>query len=148
MKLFESGYCWISFFSRLLLGLLFLMIGWHKLFVIGPEVFATEQFVNAYQNYWIPGWLLYGMGYIIPYIELVGGAFLLLGLRVMTVLIILGFLLVIVTYGHLLKEPFFDITTHILPRFILLIIILAIPRTEDRWSIDAWLEYRRGKGND
>ena len=135
----KSGFCWISFFSRMLLGLLFLMAGWQKVFVMGADIHAATLFVEGYKNYWIPQWLLYGAGYVIPFIELVAGVFLLLGLRVMTVLVTLGFLLVVVTYGHLLKEPFFDITTHILPRFILLVILFAVPRREDRWSVDTWL---------
>jgi hypothetical protein len=45
------------------------------------------------------------VGVIIPLIELIAGALVILGLRVRDALVALGFVLVIVTFGHLLREP-------------------------------------------
>lgn len=51
-------------------------------------------------------------------------------------------ILLLVTYGHLLKEPLFSIMDHIFPRFILLAIVFLLPAEEDRFSLDAWLSSR------
>jgi len=57
-------------------------------------------------------------------------------------LLLEGAILLIVTYGHLLQEPFFDITTHIFPRLVLLVFLLVVPASVDRLSIDHWLRTR------
>jgi uncharacterized membrane protein YphA (DoxX/SURF4 family) len=136
----------VAFFARGLLGLLFLMTGWFKVFEMGALEHARLLFVQGYAESWIPVWLLWGLGTLIPFVELVGGVLLLVGFRVREALLALGFLLLVVTYGHLLKEPFFDITTHVFPRAILLLIVLAVPRAVDVWSVDGWLTRRRRVG--
>jgi len=130
-------------FARGILGLLFFMVGWYKVFDLGAMQHAEQLFVEGYRETWIPAWLLWGLGVVIPFIELASGALLLAGWRVREVLWAVGGLLLVVTYGHLLKEPFFDITTHIFPRAIFLLILLVLPRSSDRWSVDAWLEGSR-----
>ena len=55
-----------------------------------------------------------------------------------------GFILIVVAYGHLLKEPLFDTTHHIFPRLVLLTFVLASPAGRDVLSLDAWLRRRRG----
>jgi uncharacterized membrane protein YphA (DoxX/SURF4 family) len=113
---------------------------------MGALEHARLLFVQGYADSWIPVWLLWGLGTLIPFVELVGGVLLLVGFRVREALLALGFLLLVVTYGHLLKEPFFDITTHVFPRAILLLIVLAVPRAADVWSVDGWLTRRRRVG--
>lgn len=135
----EAGLCWIAFFSRIMVGLLFGMAGYYKVFVMGAEAHAQKLFVEPYADSWIPAGLLYGTGYVIPFVELVGGWLLVLGWRRRTAGVIFGFLLLLVTYGHALNEPFFHVTTHILPRFLLLLPVLAWDETVDRFSLDAWL---------
>jgi uncharacterized membrane protein YphA (DoxX/SURF4 family) len=75
-------------------------------------------------------------------VELLAGALLLIGWRTREALLALGFLLLLVTYGHLLKEALYSIIDHIFPRFILLAIVLLLPAEEDRFSFDAWLSSR------
>ncbi|MCZ6478593.1 MAG: hypothetical protein O6851_09800 [Gemmatimonadetes bacterium] len=133
----------VAFFARGLLGVLFLMTGGFKVFEMGALEHARLLFVQGYAESWIPVWLLWGLGTLIPFVELVGGVLLLAGFRVREALVALGFLLLVVAYGHLLKEPFFDITTHVFPRAILLLILLAVPRAADVWSVDGWLTRRR-----
>ena len=50
--------------------------------------------------------------------------------------IALGFVLAVVTFGHLLKEPLYEFHTHVIPRLALLLFVLVIPREADRFSID------------
>ncbi len=138
-----QGYCWAAFVARWMLGLLFLMAGWFKVFEMGAVQHAETLFVESYQDYWIPEWLLWATGFVIPFVEFLTGALLLVGWRVREVLVVLGGLLLLVTYGHLLKEPFYDITTHIFPRVVFLLILFVLPRDADRWTLDAFLRRRK-----
>lgn len=127
---------WLAFFARVMVGLLFGMSGWHKVFVMGAGNHAQKLFVEGYADSWIPVWLLYGTGFLIPFVELVGGWLLVAGWRRREVAVAFGFLLLLVTYGHALQQPFFDITVHVLPRFLLLIPVLVWDETVDRFSVD------------
>ena len=71
----------------------------------------------------------------IPFVELIAGALVILGLRTRDALMALGFVLVIVTFGHLLREPLFNLTGHVIPRLALLLFILWCPPEEDRFSL-------------
>ncbi len=42
------------FFVRMILGLMFMMYGFHKVFAIGAVDFACGNFVGGYQDTWIP----------------------------------------------------------------------------------------------
>jgi len=84
----------------------------------------------------LPVWSLWATGVAIPFIELFAGGLVILGLRTREALIALGFVLVIVTFGHLLKEPLYEFHTHVIPRLALLLFILLLPREDDRLSID------------
>lgn len=136
------------FFARVLLGLLFLMAGWHKVFEMGAVTHARKLFVSGYAGSWIPVPVLWGLGVAVPFVELAAGLLLVAGWRTREALVAVGLLLLMVTYGHLLSEPFYDITTHILPRAALVVVLLALPREADRWSVDGWLAARReGRGS-
>ena len=139
-----QGYGWAAFIARWMLGLLFLMAGWFKVFEMGAVQHAQALFVEGYQDSWIPEGLLWATGFVIPFVELIAGVLLLVGWRVREVLVALGGLLLLVTYGHLLKEPFYDVTTHIFPRVVFLLILFALPRHADRWTLDAFLLRRKG----
>lgn len=125
-------------FARLLLALLFLMPGWAKVFGIGPLEVAREMFVGDYAGTWIPVWLLWAAGTAVPFVELVGGALLAVGLWVRPVLLILAGHLLMVTYGELLADPLWNVSTHVFPRALLVIALLSAPAVWDRWSVDTW----------
>ncbi len=107
-----------------------------------PLGHAATYFTGPYAGTWIPHWLLLGTGVTVPVVELLAGALLLIGWRTREALIALGFVLLLVTYGHLLKEALFSTIDHIFPRFILLAIAFLLPPDEDRLSIDAWISSR------
>ena len=67
------------------------------------------------------------------------------GLRVREALIALGGVLVIVTFGHLLREPLFNLTGHVIPRLALLLFLLWCPREVDWLSLDYVLTRNRNK---
>ena len=139
-----GGRAWAILFARGVLGLIFFMAGRWKVFVMTPAGHAHRWFVDPYADTFLPGWSLWITGVSIPFVELFGGALLILGWRVREALIALGFVLLIVTFGHLLKEPLYEFHTHVIPRLALLLFVLMVPREDDRFSMDAWLARRRG----
>jgi uncharacterized membrane protein YphA (DoxX/SURF4 family) len=132
---------WAVAFARVILGLIFGMAGYWKCFVLTPPG-HVRRFFLPYADTWIPIWLLWTAGLAIPVVELVAGWLLVLGFRVRESLIALGIVLVTVTYGHLLKEPLYSFTDHVIPRLVLLVFVAWLI-DEDRFSIDRWLRVRR-----
>jgi uncharacterized membrane protein YphA (DoxX/SURF4 family) len=126
------------FFARLVLGLIFFMAGVWKVFQLGPLEHARKYFL-PFADTFLPIWSLWLVGVTIPIVELLAGALLLVGLRVREALIALGGVLVIVAFGHLLREPLFNLTGHVIPRLALLLFLLCCPRENDKWSVDHFL---------
>ena len=141
-----DGMTWALLYARWILGLLFLMAGFYKVFVLGVGEHARRFFVEGYSDTWIPLWLLWAVGMAIPFIELVAGGFLCLGFRVREACLAIGTILLVVTFGHLIKEPFFSVADQIMPRLMLLIFILAVPQERDQSSLDVLLLKRRWDG--
>jgi len=133
---------WVLLFARLVLGLIFFMAGVWKVSQLGPLEHARKYFL-PFSDTFLPVWSLWLIGVIIPLLELIAGALVLLGLRTRDALIALGFVLVIVTFGHLLREPLYDLTGHVIPRLALLLFVLWCPREHDRFSFDSFLARRK-----
>ena len=123
-------------FARWVLGLIFFMAGVWKVFQLGPVEHARKFFTDPYTESFLPVWSLWAMGAVIPFVELAAGALVIVGLRVREALIALGGVLVVVTFGHLLKEPLYQFHTHVIPRLGLLLFILILPSEDDRFSLD------------
>jgi uncharacterized membrane protein YphA (DoxX/SURF4 family) len=132
---------WAVLFARMILGLIFGMAGYWKCFVLTLPGHVHRYFL-PYADTWIPVWLLWAVGLMIPPVELTAGWLLVIGLRVRECLIALGFVLVTVTYGHLLKEPLYSFTGHVMPRLALLVFV-ALMADQDQWSIDRWWRRHR-----
>ena len=56
----------------------------------------------------------------------------------------LGFVLAVVTFGHLLSAPLYEFHTHVIPRLALLLFILLLPREDDRFSLE-YVAQRKGR---
>ena len=132
---------WAIFFARLVLGLIFFMAGVMKVFQLGPLNHARKYFL-PFADTFLPVWSLWAMGVVIPFVELIAGALVILGLRVREALVALGFVLAVVTFGHLLREPLYEFHTHVIPRLALLLFVLLLPRADDRLSLDHVLARR------
>lgn len=132
---------WAVLFVRLVGGLTFLMAGVFKVFMLGPIGHAQNYFL-PYQDTFLPLWSLWLTGVTIPFVELVGGGLLMIGCRVREVCLALGTVLVIVTFGHLLREPLFSLQDHIYPRLVMVMFVLVMGPAVDRFSVDAWLRQR------
>jgi uncharacterized membrane protein YphA (DoxX/SURF4 family) len=133
---------WALLFARGVLGFIFFMAGVYKVFQLGPLEHARKYFINPYGDTFLPMWSLWATGTIVPVVELLAGAMVLIGLRIREALIALGCVLVLVTFGHLLKEPLYEFHTHVIPRLALLLFILMLPRADDRFSLDHLLHRR------
>jgi hypothetical protein len=73
---------------------------------------------------------------------LIAGALVIIGWRTQEALLSLGAVLLVVTFGHLLKDPLYPFHEHVIPRLALLLFLLVMPASEDRLSIDALLARR------
>ena len=133
---------WAILFARLVLGLIFFMAGVMKVFQLGPLNHARKYFL-PFADTFLPVWSLWAMGVVIPFVELIAGAMVILGLRVREALVALGFVLAVVTFGHLLKEPLYEFHTHVIPRLALLLFVFMLPRQDDRFSLDCLIARRR-----
>jgi putative oxidoreductase len=127
---------WAILFARLILGLIFGMAGWGKIFKMGPTEHAHRFFVDPFASSWIPTWLLWALGLSIPFVEFASGWLVFAGLFTRPALIALGIVLAIVTYGHLLKDFLYEFHTHVIPRLALLLFLLVMPREEDVLSLE------------
>ena len=138
---------WALLFARLVLGLIFFMAGIWKVFQLGPLEHARKYFL-PFADTFLPVWSLWFVGVTIPWVELIAGALVILGLRLRDALIALGFVLAIVAFGHLLREPLYNLTGHVIPRLALLLFVLWCPREQDRFSVDCLLARRRAEAAD
>ncbi len=132
---------WAVLFARLVLGLIFFMAGMYKVFTLTPIGHAQRWFL-PYRDTFLPTWSLWAAGVTIPFVEFIAGGLLLIGLWVRPSLLALGTVLVVVTFGHLLKEPLYPFHEHVIPRLALLLFILIVPAKDDRFSTDHLLRSR------
>ena len=128
--------------ARVILGFIFGMAGYWKTFELTPIGHAERLFIVPYANTWIPVWMLWATGTIIPVVELIAGWMVVIGWRVRECLVALAWILMTVTYGHLLTEPLFNFNGHVIPRSLLLLVVAFTPRAADWFSVDNWLERR------
>jgi len=120
---------------RLILGFIFLMQGYGKVFKWGVEnVYNMDYFYPTYKDL-LPDFIIHATAYYTSYIELIAGLLVVLGLKRDYALYLLASVLVIVTFGHGLAEPIWNLS-HVLYRTVLLVTLLILPREWDRFSID------------
>ena len=135
---------WALLFARLVLGLIFFMAGVWKVFTLGP-LEHVRKFFLPFSNTFLPVWSLWAVGAVIPFVELVAGVLVILGLWTRAALVALGFVLAVVTFGHLLENPLYEFHTHVIPRLAMLLFVLLLPREDDLFSLDYLLAKRKGR---
>jgi thiosulfate dehydrogenase (quinone) large subunit len=128
---------WAIFFARAVVGLIFFMAGVWKVFELGPAGHVRRYFL-PFQDTFLPTWSLWVVGFAIPFVELIAGALVIIGFQTRPALVSLGFVLVTVTFGHLLREPLYAFHEHVIPRLALVLLVLLLPRDADRFSVDGW----------
>ena len=123
------------FFTRALLGIILIMQGYGKIFTYTvPKVY--NMFFKDFEATFLPKWLIWCTAYCTSYVELICGFLLIIGLFREYALYFLGVDLLIVSFGHGILEPIWDLQ-HVIPRAILLITLLLTPQQWDQWNVDA-----------
>ncbi|HLX92666.1 MAG TPA: DoxX family protein [Puia sp.] len=123
------------FFIRALLGLIFLMQGYGKVFIFGVGR-VYQMFFAEFEKTFLPRWLITATAYYTSYIELIGGILLISGLFRSAVLYFLALDLLVVSFGHGLLEPIWDLS-HVIPRALLLSALFFLPASWDKWRLDS-----------
>ena len=123
-------------FTRALLGIIFFMQGFGKVFRFTVPV-VYDKFFKDFEPTFLPRWLIWITAYYTSYVELIGGFLLVIGLFRKYTLYLLAIDLVVVSFGHGLLEPIWDLS-HVMPRAILLLVLFFVPREWDRWNADGW----------
>lgn len=117
------------FFARALLGILFLMQGYDKIFNI-KIANVIETIKPAYGKLKLPGFVITLGAYFTSYVEFVCGLFLITGLLKYFSLYLLGIDLLIVSLGMSVMNPVWNMQ-HVFPRFALLLFLLIYPAEFD-----------------
>jgi uncharacterized membrane protein YphA (DoxX/SURF4 family) len=130
---------------RLILGFIFLMQGFGKVFTWAVDnVYHMDFFYDAYKDL-LPAPIILSTAYYTSYVELLGGFLVVVGLKRDYALYALASVLVIVTFGHGLSEPIWDLS-HVMPRTILLVTLLLLPKEWDVISLDYLITNKRLAG--
>jgi len=129
-------------FIRLLLGIIFLMQGYGKIFSIGVSDLYSSFFTEYETS--LPVWLLQFTAYYTSYAELIAGGLLIIGLFRNFALYVLGSVLLIVSFGHGFMMPIWDLQ-HVIFRAILLIPLLLLPQEWDAWQLQNWIQKTSNK---
>ena len=125
------------FFIRTLLGIIFLMQGYGKVYTFGVYK-VYEMWFKQFENTFLAHWVIVSTAWYTSYIELIGGFLLIAGLFRKYTLYLLAIDLLIVSFGHGLLEPIWDLQ-HVIPRAILLAALLLFPDGWDKWNMDRYL---------
>ena len=125
--------------TRLLLGFIFLMQGYGKVFTWGIEKLYNMKFFHETYKSILPDYIIQATAYYTSYVELMGGFLLVVGFKRDYALYALASVLIIVTFGHGLAEPIWDLS-HVMYRAILLIALLIIPKEWDRYALDIYTQ--------
>ncbi|WP_420552188.1 DoxX family membrane protein [Tenacibaculum aiptasiae] len=128
---------------RLILGFIFFFQGFGKVFKFGLDAVYKNFFLTSYGDL-LPDFLLLFTAYYTSIIELIAGFLLVIGFKRDYALYVLASVLVIVTIGHGLKEPIWDLS-HVMYRTILLVSLLILPRELDIFSVDAFINTKLKK---
>ncbi|MGG8497391.1 DoxX family membrane protein [Tenacibaculum sp. TC6] len=123
---------------RLLLGLIFFFQGFGKVVTFGLDAVYKNFFLKDFSDL-LPEFLLYATAYYTSIVELIDGFLLIIGFKRDLALYALASVLVIVTFGHGLKTPIWDLS-HVMFRGILLISLLLLPKELDKFSIDFFIK--------
>lgn len=122
------------FIVRMLLGLIFLMQGYGKVFSWGMDNVYSGSFM-VYESTFLPKFILYFAAYFTSYVELIGGFLLVIGLFRNFALYALGAVLLIVSFGHGLSTPIWDLS-HVFFRAVFLTVLLLLPEEWDKWQFE------------
>ncbi len=127
----------LALLPRVFLGMLFLFQGYDAVFRVKVSG-VIGAFDDALTAKGIPIGIIRLGAYFTSYVQLIGGAFLIIGFLKYYVLYFLGLDLLLATFAFGLLKPMWDLG-HVFPRMALLLFLLMIPPFWDVFSVDyAW----------
>lgn len=121
---------------RLPIGVLFLFAGINK-FVGGYGNFTSWMIGEFTEKTWLPAFMLYPFTYTLPFVEVVLGAALIVGLLTRPALIVSGLLLVSLLFGKVLLKDYATVSQ--IATYILLVAGAYWSSGSNRYSIDGVL---------
>lgn len=120
---------------RVILGLIFFWQGYGKVFTWGIDnLIQMDFFLPTYENL-LPTPIVIATAYFTSLSELLGGLMLVLGWKRDWALYMLSIVLFIVTFGHGLATPIWDLS-HVMYRLLLILILFLLPKEWD------WYRFR------
>lgn len=122
------------FIARVFLGLLFFFQGYDAVFNVKIKN-VIDTFQTSFANKGIPRFMTVIGSWFTSYVELIGGAFLVLGLFEYYTLTLLGINLIVVSIAFGITTPMWD-TRHVYPRLILLVFLMLIPHSTNILALD------------
>ena len=131
----------VTFFIRVLLGIIFFMQGLGKLTNWGFENLYNNGF-KSFEDTFLPTFIIKFAAYYTTYVELIGGFLLIIGLGRKYAMLALALVLLIVSFGHGLQSPVWNVTD-VLFRSILLAPLMLFPQDWDKWHLDHFLNKRK-----
>ena len=124
-------------FARLLLGIIFFWQGFGKVFTIGVANLYDNGF-TSYEETFLPVFLVKFTAYFTSYGELLFGFLILLGLFRKQSYYGLALILLIVSFGHGLQTPIWDLQ-HVFVRSVLLLFLMMTFK-KDRVALDVLIK--------
>ena len=123
-----------AFFLRVLLGVIFMMQGWGKIMTFGMDKLYQNGFAS-FEETFLPVFIIKFTLYFTTYVELIGGFLLVIGLFRKYAYYAFVLVLLIVSFGHGLQSPIWDLQ-HVIFRTILVGACLIIPTEWDQLQVD------------
>jgi uncharacterized membrane protein YphA (DoxX/SURF4 family) len=128
-------------FIRALLGIIFFMQGYGKVFTFGVHK-VYDMFFKDFENTFLPKSIIIATAYFTSYAELIAGLMLIAGFFRKQAMLLLAADLLIVSFGHGLMEPIWDLS-HVIPRAVLLGSLFLLPADWDKWNLDSLIRKRK-----
>ena len=110
------------------------MAGYGKVFTWGVGNVYKSSFAS-FQDTFLPDFILQFTAYYTSYVELIAGLLLIIGFKRDYALYSLATVLIIVTYGHGLQSPIWDVKDVIF-RAVPLATLLLVPGEWDEWQLE------------
>jgi len=135
----DFKYYVLELIVRVFCASIFIFQGYDKLFRIGFKGVKEAFYIEADKKK-VPRLLVDGLVYYTTLVEFFCGIFLLLGIFQSESLIFLGFDLILVGLAFSFVEPMWDMK-HVFPRFMLVVMLLAMPSDWSFLNIKTLIEY-------
>ncbi len=129
-----------TLFSRLLLGLILFWQGFGKVFTWGVNNVYENGF-KSFEETFLPTFILKFTAFFTAYGELLFGLLLILGLFRKYAYFGIALILLIVSFGHGLQSPIWDLH-HVFVRSAFLIFLMMIPLDKDTYALDHLVKKR------